>query len=144
MQRRRLIKILLSIVAGILIILAAAWWFLGLVFDESRDIPRYSPAYWLLVPDIIRRLPLDYCREPLYHYSTGDGSKPLMVTRRCRTSDPSTAIAHYRELFLKSGYTVPDRGTDYFHREYTHLHQDDHVLKLLARAPDQFEIIYME
>lgn len=143
MKHRRLIKILLSIAAGILIMLAAAWWFLKLVLDESRNVHRYSPAYWILIPDVIRRLPPDHCRKPAYHYSAGDGPKPLMVTRRCHTSDPSAAIAHYRELLLTWGYRASERGIDYFHREYTYFRQGDHVLKLLVTAPDQFEIIYM-
>jgi len=95
---------------GLLAALAAFWWFIALISDESRDIYRYSLAYWLIVPDNIRRLPLDHCSElARYHYSAGDGPKPLMIARRCHTSDPTAAIAYYRRLFPKWGYRFSDQ-----------------------------------
>jgi len=137
MKHRRRGRIVFLTVAGILsVILAVFWWFITLIFDESRDIHRYSLAYWILVPDVIHRLPLDHCiGPPHYHYSAGDGPKPLIVTRRCQTSDQSAATAYYRTLLLEWGYRVSDQD-DY-------LRQNDHALELSTRVPDRFEIIYL-
>jgi len=51
MQHRRRNRIIFLIVTDFLAALAAFWWFIALIADESRDIYRYSPAYWLIVPD---------------------------------------------------------------------------------------------
>lgn len=145
MKHRRRGKIIFLTVAGIfLAVLAAFWWLLTLGFDESRYFRRYSLEYWLLVPDSIHRLPMDYCGSPEYHSSAGDGPKPSSFTRYCHTSDLSAALAHYQELFLEWGYRDPDREIVAYDWKYFYFHQDDHVLELSTRAPGRFAITYVE
>jgi len=66
------------------------------------------------------------------------------VRRYCHTSDPAAAITHYRDLLLAWGYRGPERQIGAYDREYLSFYQDDHVLDLSSKAPDQFEITYLE
>ncbi len=135
--------IFLTVTGILLVMLVVFWWLLTIGFDESRYFRRCSLDYWLLVPDIIHHLPLDYCTGPaLYHSSAGDGPKPSTVTRYCYTSDPTAAIAHYQALLLERGYQGPERQI--YDREYLYFHQDDRWLRLVAMPPDRFEITYLE
>ncbi len=43
--RRRGRTIFLTVTGTLLVMLAAFWWFITLIFDESRDIQRCSLAY---------------------------------------------------------------------------------------------------
>jgi len=71
-------KIIFLTIAGVLlVVLAAFWWLFILVFDDSRVFHRCSLAYWILVLDSVRRLPLDYCTGPAhYRHSIADGLSP--------------------------------------------------------------------
>ncbi len=135
---------IIFLTAGILVTIVAAGWLFLLGFGDSDNIHRYSLRYWLLVPDSMRHLPLDHCTAPpRYYYSMAEGNAPLRVRRYCRTSDPATAIAHYQALLLERGYRGPEREIGPYGREHLYFHQDDHVLKLLTRAPDEFALIYV-
>lgn len=63
------------------LILSAGIYYTNLVFSDSRYIEKNSIEYLLLVPSILKELPLkptDQVRN--YYYSSADGNKPAVVS----------------------------------------------------------------
>lgn len=106
-------KIIISIYLILIATFAVLAYLFSMVLDESRIYNKWSLEYYLLTPEIIKKLPLKGLDTAEYYYSSADGNKPTIYQVQFAIEASEEEIVNVlTEYFIAQKFTQSEK--EYF------------------------------